>query len=140
MPPHSMTVETRRVIPAGSKATLTNRNTDANPRRNKTDTTPIGRNRGTSTVVMRGKRSKGGPSINPTAGMPLDICARLEGTNPIHAMCGKTFGNASVHEIGIVSIVPGTSEAATTDIASRKTASALISAVGTGFGSTTSRS
>ena len=135
-----MTVETRKVIPAGSKATFTNRNTDANPRRNTTDTTPMGRNSGTSTVVMRGKRSKGGPSINPTVGMSLDICARLEGTNPNHAMCGKTFGNASVHEIGNVSIVPGTNVAATMATASRKIASALISAVDTGFASTTSRS
>jgi hypothetical protein len=87
-----------------------------------------------------GKRSKGGPSINPTAGMSLDICARLEGTNPNHAMCGKTFGNAGVHEIGNVSIVPGTNVVATTDTASRKIASAPISAVDTGFASTTSRS
>jgi len=135
-----MTVGTRKVIPAGSKATFTNRNTDANPRRNTTDTTPMGRNSGTSTVVMRGKRSKGGPSINSTAGMPLDICARLEGTNPNHAMCGKTFGNASVHEIGNVSIVPGTNVGATMATASRKIASAPISAVDTGFASTTSRS
>ena len=135
-----MTVETRKVIPAGSKTTFTNRNMDANRRHNTTDTTPMGRNSGTSTVVMRGKRSKGGPSINPTAGMPLDICARLEGTNPNHAMCGKAFGNASAHEIGNVSIVPGMNVVATMATASRKIASVPISAVDTGFASTTSRS
>jgi len=140
LPLHSMTVGSRKVIPVGSKATFTNRITDANPHRNTTDTRPMGRSSGTSTIVPPRKQSKEGPSITPTASIPLDICARLEGTNPNHAIGGKTFGNASVHEIGIVSIVPGTSEAATTDIASRKTASALISAVGTGFGSTTSRS
>ena len=136
MPPHSMTVETRKVIPAGGKATFTNRNTDTNPRRNTTGTTPMGRNSGTSTVVMRGKRSKGGPSINPTAGMSLDICARLEGTNPNHAMCGKTSGSASVHEIGNMSIIAGTNAAATTDIVFRKIGSVRILVAGTGFGST----
>jgi hypothetical protein len=135
-----MTVEIRKVIPAGSKATFTNRNTDASPHRNTTDTTPMGRNSGTSTVMMPGKQSKGDLSINPTAGMPPDICARLEGTNPNHAMYDKTFGNASVHEIGNVSIVPGTNVVATTDTASRKTASAPISAVDTGFAFTTFRS
>ena len=125
------------MIPAGSKATFTNRNTDANPRRNTTDATPMGRNSGTSTVVMRGKRSKGGPSINPAAGMSLDICARLEGTNPNHAMRGKTSGNASVHEIGNMSIITGTNVAATTDTAFPTIASVRILAVDTGFASVT---
>jgi len=140
-----MTVEIRKVIPAGRKATVTNRNTDTNPRRSTTDTTAMGRNRGTrnrgtSTVMIPGKRSKGSPGINPMAGMPLDICARLEGTNPNHAMGGKTSGSASVHEIGNMSIIAGTNAAATADTAFQKIAPVRILAVDTGFASTTSQS
>jgi hypothetical protein len=145
-----MTVETRKVIPAGSKATFTNRNTDANPHRGTTTTTAMGRNSGTrnsgtrnsgtSTVTIPGKRYKGGPSINPMAGMPPDICARLEGTNPNHAMRGKTSGSANVPETGNMSIIAGTNVAATADTAFRKIASVRILAVDTGFASTTSQS
>ena len=49
----------------------------------------------------------------------------------------RVFRN--VHEIGNVSIVPGMNVAATMATASRKIASAPISAVDTGFASTRSR-
>jgi hypothetical protein len=76
-----------------------------------------------------------GPEHQPHGGY-----APGHGTNPNHTMYGETSGNASGHEIGNVSIVPGTNVVATTDTASRKIASAPISAVDTGFASTTSRS
>jgi hypothetical protein len=140
LPPHNTTAKIRKVIPAGRKATVTSRNTDANPRRSTTDTTAMGRNSGTSTVMIPGKRSKGGPSINSMAGMPPDICARLEATNPNHAMRGKTSGSANAHETGNMSIIAGTNAAATADTAFQKIASVRILAVDTGFASTTSQS
>ena len=128
------------MIPTSMTVTFTNRNTGANPRRNRADTREIDPNSGTSTVVNPAKQCKEVPSINPTAGMPPNICARLEGTNPNHAIDGKTSGNVSVRTIGNASIIPGTNAAATMDTASRKIDFVRVLAVGTGFASTRSQS